>query len=103
MADLYQNEDSSDTVQGKPDSESPDKSEMTGETTLVPKSMFNGKVPEPGDTCHFKVVHEYDDEIELKWVDNAKEEKEEGESEMDRAGKRIEEKYGSGSEGGQEA
>lgn len=43
-------------------------------TALLPKSMFGQEAPEPGTTCTLKVVHAYDDEVEVEFVgkdDNA--------------------------------
>lgn len=44
-----------------------------GETALVPKSILAGKELQPGDTVTFKVVHLYDDEIELRPANEPKE------------------------------
>jgi hypothetical protein len=55
----------------KPDDEKPE-----SETTLLPKSMFGGEVPEPGAICQFKVQHIWDKEVEVSWVPSeGKEEK----------------------------
>lgn len=47
--------------------------ESVGETALVPKTILAGKELQPGDTVTFKVVHLYDDEIELQPVSEGKE------------------------------
>jgi hypothetical protein len=54
---------------------------MEGDTALVPKSIFRGKIPEFGQVCRFKAVHVWEDEVELSW------EKDEGDSSPDK-GKR---------------
>lgn len=58
----------------------PDEEQAEGETALLPKSIFGSKMPEPGATCTFKVVHVYDDEVEVEY---AKED--EDDSEMGKA------------------
>lgn len=51
----------------------PDQEEKAeGETALLPKSIFGNKPPEPGATCTFKVVHVYDDEVEVEYQDQEK-------------------------------
>src|SRR5512139_1764347 len=56
----------------KPESDTED----LGETALVPKSILAGKTLQPGDTVTFKVVHLYDDEVELRPESESKEEEE---------------------------
>lgn len=58
--------------------ESESDTEDLGETALVPKSILAGKDLKPGDTVTFKVVHLYDDEIELRPASDEKETKSEG-------------------------
>ena len=41
--------------------------EMEGDTALVPKSIFAGKIPEVGQECRFKAVHIWENEVELSW------------------------------------
>jgi len=53
--------------------------EDLGETALVPKSILAGKELQPGDTVTFKVVHLYDDEVELRPASESNEEEEETE------------------------
>jgi hypothetical protein len=48
--------------------------EMEGDTALVPKSVFRGKIPDVGQDCTFHVEHIWEDEVELSWK------KDEGES-----------------------
>lgn len=49
--------------------------EMEGDTALVPKSIFRGKIPEVGQDCHFKCEHLFEDEVELSWVKDGDENK----------------------------
>ena len=44
--------------------------EMEGDTALVPKSIFRGKIPEVGQDCTFHVEHLFEDEVELSWVND---------------------------------
>ncbi len=43
--------------------------EESQETALVPLSFFGDKTPEVGHECTVKVVHVYDDEIEIEYMD----------------------------------
>ena len=46
-----------------------------GETTLVPKSMFEGKELKPGDEFYFTVVRVHENEVEVSYKhDEGKEE-----------------------------
>ncbi len=45
-----------------------DDSQMSGETSLLPKSFFSGKELTVGSTCEVKIVHVYDDEVEVEYV-----------------------------------
>lgn len=61
------------------DSPSEDKDEASpkedggGDTALMPASAFGGDKPQPGQKCTFEVVHCYEDECEVRYVDsNAK-------------------------------
>lgn len=39
------------------------------ETALLPRSIFGGqKDPEVGSECKFRIVHVYDDEVEVEYV-----------------------------------
>ena len=49
--------------------------EMEGDTALVPKSVFRGKIPDVGQECRFKAVHIWEDEVELSWVKDGEENK----------------------------
>ena len=48
-----------------------DNKEMDEDTTLLPKSLFKGKIPEVGETCQFKVEHIWENEVEVSWVDGS--------------------------------
>lgn len=50
-------------------------------TALLPKSILGGKKFKPGDEVVLKIVHEYEDEVEVAY---AKREKSEEDSESDR-------------------
>ncbi|MFI5222949.1 MAG: hypothetical protein ACHQX3_01685 [Nitrospirales bacterium] len=82
MADMY---DQPDPGTENPGSENPgpsdEKSEDSGETFLVPKSALGGKETTPGTRCEFEVVHEYEDEVEFKYLPHG----ENKESGMERA------------------
>jgi|SRR5579863_1334194 len=45
-----------------------DQSDEGSETTVAPKSIFQGKVPEPGDVCKFRVEGVGENDVELSWV-----------------------------------
>jgi hypothetical protein len=49
--------------------------EMDGDTAIVSKSVFKGKIPEVGQECRFKVEHIFEKEVELSWVDKGDGEK----------------------------
>lgn len=74
-------EDTADTAPAAADTSAADSeqnpesdTEDLGETALVPKSILAGKELQPGDTVTFKVVHLYDDEVELRPESESKEE-----------------------------
>lgn len=50
-----------------------------GETALLPKSILAGKKFEVGEEVVLKIVHEYDDEIEVAYA-TGKDEKEESDN-----------------------
>ncbi|HZZ98335.1 MAG TPA: hypothetical protein VFG51_00200, partial [Candidatus Saccharimonadia bacterium] len=52
-----------------------------GETTLVPKSMFEGKELKPGDEFYFTVRAVHENEVEVEYKHDEGGEKGEGESE----------------------
>ena len=51
----------------------PGMGEETNETTLVPKSMFEGKELKPGDEFYFTVVAIHENEVEVKYKHDEKE------------------------------
>ena len=64
MADFYPKFE----PEGAPPEDQGKGTEAEGETALLPKSLCAGKELKPGDTLTFKVVHMYDDEIEVSPV-----------------------------------
>lgn len=71
--DFYSNEgagsDANETGAGA-EPQQPQEEKAEGETALLPKSIFGSTPPEPGATCTFKVVHVYDDEVEVEYQDD---------------------------------
>lgn len=66
----------SDTPGEESPSPAPEKDNESeeGETALLPKSILAGKKFEVGEEVIFKIVHEYDDEIEVEYAhDESKE------------------------------
>jgi hypothetical protein len=60
------------------DSEAPEsksEKEKGGETALLPKSFFEGKELKPGEQYYVEVVREYEDEVEVKYPHEVKEDK----------------------------
>lgn len=58
----------------QPESETPEKGgEEEGETALIAKSIFGGKVLKPGDKVTFKIADAYDDEYGVELVDSEEE------------------------------
>lgn len=49
-----------------------EKMEESDETALVPNSFFGDKPPEVGHVCRIKVVHVYEDETEVEYMDQEK-------------------------------
>lgn len=53
------------------DEESPNAAEAEeteGTTALIPKALLAGKDFKPGDEVVFKIVHEYEDEVEIEYA-----------------------------------
>ena len=55
---------------------------MEGETSLLPKSFFQGKDLTVGNECKVKIEHVYDDEVEVSYVPHSTDE-ESGETSPD--------------------
>jgi hypothetical protein len=70
--DYYSSDPSSDgpaPANSTDDDSDPSKSDQPeGNGALVPKSLFGDGGPEVGSECKFRVVHVYDDEVELEYV-----------------------------------
>lgn len=77
MPDSYYPEPTEDDSP-KPESKG---EEPDTETTLIPKTLLAGKEFKPGDEVIFKIVHMYDDEVEIAYATDEK--KEEPKSAMD--------------------
>lgn len=69
-----------------------------GESALIPKSLLMGKEFNPGDEVVLKIVHIYEDEVEVQYA--PEEPKEEGHSEMDEADEEMDKMAVSGEGGG---
>jgi len=41
--------------------------EEVGQTALIPKALLAGKKFNPGDEVAFQIVHDYGDEVEIKY------------------------------------
>jgi hypothetical protein len=83
----------SDPYSALADSDSGDTSETPqapkgnedGETALLSKSFFGGHQPKPGEQYYVEVVRSYEDEVEVKYPKQVKEEKEKPTAEADTA------------------
>jgi len=58
--------------------------EKDGETALLPKSFFEGQELKPGQQYYVEIVRAYEDEVEVKYPHEVKEEKEEEPSANDK-------------------
>lgn len=73
MAEDYYGGNDGTTANESPESssEAPDtggsSDKMGAETSLLPKSMFQGKDLAPGDICKIRVVKSYGDEVEVMY------------------------------------
>jgi hypothetical protein len=73
MAEDYYGGNDGTTANESPESssESPDtggsSDKMGAETSLLPKSMFQGKDLEPGHVCKIRIVKSYGDEVEVMY------------------------------------
>lgn len=70
------------------DADKSDDQATGGNSALVAKSLFGGSAPEVGSTVSFKVVHIYDDEVEVEPVSDDNEKKSSS-PEMDEAEDRL--------------
>ena len=89
--DYYSNPDDPDAVsesvaETQSDKNEPDeKDESDSETFLAPKSAFGSYKCKVGDVKKFEVVHEYEDEVELKYLGKESKAKSEEGPSMDKA------------------
>lgn len=60
-----------------------DAEKVEEKTALLPKSFFPEKELEVGKTCKARIVHVYEDEVEVEYVSSESEEKKEEPSEVD--------------------
>ena len=87
-------EDYYDTGDMNPEESSPPEASKRGateggETALIPKSLLMGKEFNPGDEVVLKIVHIYEDEVEVQYASEEPEEKDhspmmEADEEMDK-------------------
>jgi len=75
----YPGSETSANGNSEPEGKPPGEGEKTGETFLIPKSALKGDY-KVGDTCTFKIVHEYSDELEVEDKGGSKPEPESMES-----------------------
>jgi hypothetical protein len=71
----YYPEAQTDTAAEGADNESPksDKGEeYGGESALIPKALLAGKEFKPGEEVVFKIVHMYEDEVEIEYATDDK-------------------------------
>jgi hypothetical protein len=62
-----------------------EKSKDDGETALLSKSFFAGQEVKPGEQYYVEVVRSYEDEVEVKYPKQVKEDKEKPTAEADTA------------------
>ncbi len=60
-------------MDGMPEPDESDSEESSEETALLPKSFFPDE-PEVGKVCKVEVVHVYEDEVEVKYSTEDKDE-----------------------------
>jgi len=80
--DYYPSNPGSDRPKKADDSEEPEE-----KTALIPKSLLMGKDFKPGEEVIFKIVHLYEDEVEIAYATEEKKDK----SEMDKADDKMDE------------
>ena len=80
MADYYPNPgDETGTSASAPPETKPKPEDQDETTALLPKTILGGKEFEPGDEVVLKIVHIYEDEVEVAYApEKGKEEGEEG-------------------------
>lgn len=63
-----------DSAPPQPDQPAPNESkdDMDADTALLPKSIFAGKDYKVGDEIKLKIVHDYDDEVEVQCMHDKK-------------------------------
>lgn len=90
MSDFYPSEDDGASPSQPKGGNTPedknggdDDEKMEGDTALVPKSLLGGKTFNPGDEVVFKIVHIYDDEVEVEYSTGAEEGKKNADDEGD--------------------
>lgn len=67
--------DAPDTAEaGSAESKGADDQKPATESAVINKSVFPA-VPEPGDVCKFKVLHVYEEEVELEYLKEGDKEK----------------------------
>lgn len=84
QTDTTADTDSGDSGKGKDD--------YGSESALIPKALLAGKDFKPGDEVVFKIVHMYEDEVEIEYAtDDSDNEKSEGKSTMDESMDKMDE------------
>ena len=71
QTDYYKPDDAAEeTPATTPDSKAkPDEEKQTeAKSALLPKYLFPGEPPTPGDVCSFKVEHVFEDEVEVSYL-----------------------------------
>ena len=70
-----------------------------GETALIPKALLAGKDFKPGEEVVFKVVHLFEDEVEISYSNGKEKPEEKPKSQMEQSGDALE-KLGKPATGG---
>lgn len=72
MADYYSEDEQAESM---PDNEEQEPKEDSGaETSLLSKSAFGGHEIKVGDVCEFRIVAIHDDQAEVEYVEEGKDE-----------------------------
>ena len=62
-------DDKTDSAEAEPKTAAEDRNEDSSEqTALIPKSILGGKDCQPGEELAMKVVHVYEDEVEVEFA-----------------------------------